>query len=254
MKSERKEEIVGSDHVSRAKELGRDLHGMCRTGTRLAKDVADVLQVMVDRKDGPGALLAAYRAKQVPGSDLFFSMDECTRFVREFGGVKDADCSKWAKAKEPAGAYWPIPDAGWTYEELAALCAKVPHYDWTLDQLRRVDGSLDKRQPDKAGRLLWTPAGLESTQACPELVGVSYRRLWEMQEKVVNGREAVILWLLVYWKYQIMLDTTGWTRTCSRCAGGGGVSVSASGQGLHVGWCGPGGGDPGGGSRSLVLG
>ena len=224
-----------------------------RQGKRNPAEAERVLRAIIEpAKEAPQELRE--QPKLVRGSDLVVTLDDCTKFVREFGGAKDADCAQWVTAEAPIGVFWPIPDAGLSYEELVALVAKVPHYEWVSDQFRAINVNLDPRQTTKPGRLLWTPAGIKATEACPDLVGVSYRCLWEMQDGVVTAREAVILWLFIYWKFTVMLDTTGWTRTCSRSVGGRGVCVRAFGQGLSVDWSNPDSAHPSGGSRSVVLG
>jgi hypothetical protein len=249
-----KEAIVGSDQFSRAYGLIKDVRAMVASGTRLPGEVADVLQIINDRKDGAATLLLAYRATQIPGSELVFGLAEGAQFLREFCGIAGADCAPWATKEQPAGTNWAICDAGWTTEELIALCEKVPHYDFVADMLRAIKQELDPRQPDKKGRILWTPAGLEATQACPEFVSVSYRRLWQISGKVLTARETVILWLEIYWKHQKMLDRIGWSRTCSRNADGSGVNVDSSSDRLGVLWRGADSDNPNGSARSAVLG
>jgi hypothetical protein len=249
-----KEAIVGSDQFDRAYGLIKDVRGMVKSGTRLPAEVADVLQIINDRKDGAAVLLSAYRAQQVPGSELVFGLTEGTQFLREFCGIAGVDCVRWVTTEKPAGNHWALCDAGWTTEELIALCGNVPHYDFVADQLRAVRQESDARQPDRKGRILWTPAGLESTHACPEFVGVSYRRLWDIATQVVTAREAAILWLEIYWKHQKMLDKKGWTCTGSRDADGGGVHVGSNNGKLYVSWHGADSDNPRASARSVVLG
>jgi len=242
---------VGSDQKVRVKGLWKDVIGMMERGTRLPSEVADVLQVINDSRDGASALLSAYRASRVSGSELTFDLEDASKFLRDFAGLKGQDCARWLTREVPAGNHWAIC-GNLTSKQILALVTKVPHWRWTPENLRAIDVDFDARQP--AEQILWTPAGLEATQACPKFVGVSYRWLWEVKEQVVTCREAVILLLQIYWKHKVWLDPVGWTCTGSRRVDGGGVYVDGYDGELDVRWNNPGNAYPSGSSRSVVLG
>lgn len=219
--------------------------------------VEDQLRALV--REGKRDSLVVRQALQAIINAIAISATDCRRFLLEFVGLAE-DRVGFLHGRPPADKpYWPDPDWGPTYAELADLVERrdVPRYDWTCNQLRQIDGTFDIRQPDPAGRLLYTPAEIEATHACPEFVGVSYRKLWwQHKEAVVTAREAVILWLLVYWKSggKTQLDRKGWTRTGSQGVNGDGVYVNGGGGRLGVNGSNPDSSTPLGSSRSVVLG
>ncbi len=229
-------------------------------GSRNLDETAEVLQIVQDDPDfavrllGEKAMVPAQPKKA--GSDLTLTFDDCEQFLREFCGIAGYAVDVHKVPAKPEGNFWPVPCAAvLTYERLAELIKKhsVPHRDWTLDQLRRVDAKLDCRKAEDGNYLLFTPAGVEATKACPQFVGVSYRNLWDNRE-VLTCREAVILWLFVWFssKRKILLDIKGWTRTSSRGVGGLGVCVDSCVGRLNVCWSSPGSSDPLGSARSAV--
>jgi len=221
-----------------------------------------------ERKRDPAVVLRQLQAiitgqneprPALPGSEIVLTHEDCVQFLRKFCGIKHVQGlinMAWPQQK-PRGFFWPVPcHKALTYDRLAELIVKrkVPHYDWVPDYLRKqVDRGFDCRGVG-SDYILWTPTGIESREACPELREISYRDLWQMKGEVLNCREAVILWLLVYWKTQgqVRLDPKGWTRTSSRLVDGHGVHVRASDDRLYVLWDTPGNAHPDGSARSAV--
>ena len=250
---------MDSNQFGRMLGLQADIEKMVLRGTRDPKVVADVLQVVNDDPGFVGRLLQPpvkvdSVALPVGGSKLEISVEDCNRFLRDFGRVGKPDCAKLAQAPRPGDRhYWPIPDVGWSYKQIRQLVErnKVPFF-WDLT----VDKGFDVRKPVKTGRLLWAPAGVEAVDACPQFRGVSCNTLWDgHKNQIVTAREAIILWLLVRFvsNGETLLDRRGWTRTGSRDVDGFGVYVSAGGEGLRVGWDDPTDVNPDGGARSVVL-
>jgi len=212
--------------------LQAGIEQMVLSGTRDPKAVADFLQVVND--DPRFALrliqpsVEAVRPAVFPagGSKLEISIEDCNRFLQDFGGVKNPDCSKLEQVSWPDDRrHWPIPDVGWSYKDIHQLVRRnrVP-FVWDLT----IDDGFDVRQPVRTGRLLWTPAGIKAVEACPKFRGVSYTVLWSGDKrKVMTAREVIILWLLVRFvsNNETFLDREGWTRTGSRGVDGNGVAV-----------------------------
>ncbi len=183
----------------------------------------------------------AYRAAVVAvflswKNSLDLSVGNAGRFLREFCGV--IAYVGVPPGSEPKG-HWAIPCAEeLTYKRLATLIVEkqVPHCEGTPTQLRQVDATFDCRRAEDGNYLLFTPAGVEATKACPQFVEISYRQLWGDKSKL-TCREAVILWLFVWWtsRGKVLLDIKGWTRTSSRSLAGYGVSVNSYNGRLHVG-------------------
>lgn len=181
-------------------------------------------------------------SRVIAGSELVLGVEECNRFLRDFGGVKGVDCAKMPQSVRPTDRpHWSYPVL-WTLEELIGLIEKrsVRRWDWTVSQMRRVKVADDTRRPTKPGRLVHTPAGLESNEANPEFVGVSYRRLQsrEFCDRANTVTEAVHLWTLVDFISggDLALDVVSWNRTCSRRVDGYGLDVDGLGRRLNVRW------------------
>lgn len=194
----------------------------------------------------------------VRGSDFVLGVEEASRFLRDFGGVVGVDCAKFAQSPMPTDRpHWAYP-VYWTMEELIGLIERksVRRRDYAISQMRRVRADSDPRQPEKSGRLVFTPAGLESNETNPELVDVSYRKLQSKQyrHRVNTACEAIHLWLLVDFVSggDLCLDVTSWNRTCSASLVGCGVGVSGGARELGVDWLTLNSASNPGGSRPVV--
>ncbi|MDP2629661.1 MAG: hypothetical protein Q8P45_03105 [Candidatus Harrisonbacteria bacterium] len=194
----------------------------------------------------------------VPGSEITISLGDCELFLQEFCGLQ-IGISQFYQPQKPEGFFWPVPcAAALSYDRLADVVRvqQLPHYPQTLRfLLQQVDRSFDCRRPEEDGNyLLWTPAGIEANQACPELRAKSFRELWQMKEEVLSCREALILYLLIFWKTkgQAFLDSKGLTRTGSRDVDNRGVCVLSNAYGLRICWEYPDNADPNGGARFAV--
>jgi|GEM_PF-5488817 len=198
------------------------------------------------------AVMCALRT--ILGADIKIGVEEVGRFLRDVFGLT-VDYGRFVStARAASTSDWAIPDhPSLTYARIAeaAKKAKLPLH-WYV-AAASIDAEFDVRQPSEG--LLWTPAGIESTEACPELVGVPCNSLWERKATVVTAREEIILALLVrhVTKGATLLDLRGWTRTASRRVDGGGVGVDAGGGGVCVYWTYPASDDRHGSSRSVVL-
>jgi len=200
-------------------------------------------------------VVVAMRAlRTIVGADIKIGVEEVGRFLRDVFGLT-VDYGRFVStARAASRSDWAIPDhPSLTYARIAeaARMAKLPLH-WYV-AAASIDAEFDVRQPSEG--LLWTPAGIESTEACPELVGVPCNSLWERKATVVTAREEIVLALLVrhVTKGATLLDLRGWTRTASRSVRGDGVGVLARGGGVYVNWADPAGVSRAGGSRSVVL-
>ncbi len=236
--------VAKTDLKARLLDLTTGVLELTRDGARSIGDVCDVFQII--KEDPEFAVRLLGRKKD----ELDLSVENAFRFLREFCGIEVN-----LPGPDPKGR-WTIPCAKeLTYERLAALIEerKVPRRDMMLAQLRKVDATFDCRKAEDGDYLLFTPAGVEATGACPDFVGVSYRQLWG-DKSVLTCREAVILWLFVWFssKGKTLLDAKGWTRTSSRYIRGFGVCVDGCEGGLNVYWYDPDDFSVGGSARSAV--
>ena len=202
---------------------------------RSRKDVSSAGSYLLELTDGN---LPVSYDQELRDSELVFTLADGNEFLRDFAEVGGRlSCSNWLDQPAPnnSASFWPICDAGWSYEDLIPLVEKVPHWRWTIRNIQNIEEEFDVRQPKK--RVLWTPVGLTAVQACPQYAGYNPRQILGIKKQVITCREAIILFLQIYWKHRIWLDVgkVSKTWTGSQSNEGHGVDIYSAEGKLSVG-------------------